>query len=527
MQNYKKQKPCLQYVIEDFLSSKKTLVKKNDPFIELNFIYSYKKRGAMLLKQEFILLLLLTTSLTHAKQSVDYNGNYINPSGEIIITPATSSATLARYTQTINVAGLLDQTFGSLGIADPNFLPLNNSQLQALVIQPDGKLVAAGYTSNGVNNRFIISRYNTNGSLDISFGTAGFTVTDVTPGNNSIANALIIQPDGKLVAAGYGGNGVNDVFAIVRYTTNGILDTSFGTNGITSTDVSPGIQNQIKALVIQPDGKLVAAGFANNGVNQLFALARYSANGVLDTTTFGTGGITTTDATPVNGSQINALIIQPDGKLVAAGYGSNGVYQLFTLARYSTNGILDTATFGTAGITVTDVTPPNTSLANALIIQPDGKLVAAGYGGNGVNNFSTLTRYNNNGILDTTFGTAGITVTNVTPLNNNQINACLIQPDGKLIAAGYGSNGVNNFFALTRYSANGILDTTFGTAGITTTDVTSPNNNQINACLIQPDGKIVAAGYGSNGVQLFALTRYTNPFTLASFTASYGEVGLL
>ena len=164
------------------------------------------------------------------------------------------------------------------------------------------------------------------GSLDTTFGTGGI----VAIGNRAWANALGIQTDGKIVAAGYSSNGSNEDFSLVRYNADGSLDTTFGTGGIVTTTI--GSDAYAQALGIQTDGKIVAAGDYYNGSNYEFALVRYTADGSLDTT-FGTGGIVTTTIGSGN-AWANALGIQTDGKIVAAGQSSNGSNEDFILVRY-------------------------------------------------------------------------------------------------------------------------------------------------------------------------------------------------
>jgi uncharacterized delta-60 repeat protein len=214
-----------------------------------------------------------------------------------------------------------------------------DDEANALVIQPDGKLVAAGYSNDGIQNRFALVRYNTTGSLDTTFGTGGIATTPVGTSDAKIF-ALVIQPDGKLVAAGYSNTGslANPQYAytLIRYNVNGSLDATFGSGGIVTTSIGT-VDNEAFALAIQSDGKLVAAGYSFNSVlgQNVFALVRYSATGTLDAT-FGSGGIVTTSIGTVD-DEAFALAIQSDGKLLAAGYSFNSVLgqNVFALVRYN------------------------------------------------------------------------------------------------------------------------------------------------------------------------------------------------
>ncbi len=294
-----------------------------------------------------------------------------------------------------------------------------SAHANALVLQPDVKLVAAG----SGNGDFALARYNADGSLDTSFGTSGKVTTDFGTTTDS-AFALVLQPDGKIVAAG-------GTF-MARYNADGSLDAGFGTGGKVTTAGFGAV-----ALILQADGKLVAAGdlFAP-ATNDNFGLARYNPDGSLDTS-FGTGGEVLTD---FGGEEFaNALVLQPDGKLVAAGTTGSD----FALARYNADGSLDTS-FGSGG----KVTTAGFGSARALVLQPDGKLVAAG---DGFPPLATsddfgLVRYNSDGSLDTSFGTAGKILTDFGG-TNEAATSLVLQPDGKLVAAG-SSNGD---FALARY----------------------------------------------------------------------------
>ena len=391
--------------------------------------------------------------------------------------------------------GSLDTGFGRGGkVTTP--IRSGRDRASALALQKDSKLVAAGWSESIESSGFALVRYNANGTLDTSFGLGGKVTTPLGSG----ANALAIQQDGKLVAAGYD-NSRDLSFLLVRYNANGTLDTSFGGTGKVTTPL--GVAS---ALAIQKDGKIVAAGAGNyaGGVTGSSMLVRYNANGTLDTS-FGRGGKVTTPLG--SGSGANALAIQKDGKLVAAGSSRNGHVGVFALVRYNANGTLDTS-FGRGG-TVTTPIGSGRGGANALAIQKDGRLVAAGYGDNGPNYDFALVRYNVNGTLDTSFGRGGKVTTPVGP--GVGASALAIQQDGRLVAAGEGSSGrfvEIGAFALVRYNANGTLDTSFGRGGKATTPIGSGGDGAA-ALAIQQDGKLVAAGSSDHGSdQFFALVRY-------------------
>jgi uncharacterized delta-60 repeat protein len=201
----------------------------------------------------------------------------------------------------------------------------------ALALQPDGKLVAAGHGHIGSHYAFALARYNPNGSLDTSFNGTG-KVTTAIGSLGSYPSALALQPDGKLVEAGESSNGYSrERFALARYNPDGSLDTSFNGTGKVTTAI--GLRAHADALLLQPDGKLVAAGYSRHGSSYDFALARYNPDGSLDTS-FNSNGKLTTPIGPGTDSA-SALVLQPNGRLVAAGSSDNGSRHMdFALARY-------------------------------------------------------------------------------------------------------------------------------------------------------------------------------------------------
>ena len=416
---------------------------------------------------------------------------------------------LAAAGPALAMAGDLDPSFGHGGIVTTDFYD-STDHANALVIQADGKLVAAGSTSRpyerGAPTGFSLTRYMPNGNLDRSFGADGKVTTGFGGGGG--ISALVVQADGKLVAAGAAPtvNGLSD-FALARYNPDGTLDTTFGVGGTVTTDFAGGY-DEANALVVQADGKLVAAGFTEdfssmttNGV-----LARYNSDGTLDPT-FGTGGQVIGGA-----AAIAALVVQTDGKLVTA--GGNGD---FVLARYDSDGTLDT-TFGVGGTVTTDFAG-GYDAANALVVQADGKLVAAGLAVVPVvDSDFALARYNSDGTLDTGFGTGGKVTTDFA--GRGDWASALVVQNGMLVAAGSTTGPATYYvshtdFALARYNPNGTLDAGFGTGGKVTTDITGSSGyagDQANALAVQENGKLVAAGDADRnrkvGLSDFGLVRY-------------------
>ena len=337
--------------------------------------------------------------------------------------------------------GALDPSFGTGGKVTTAVAPTDSGAL-ALARQADGKLVAAGYGSTGYNEDFALARYNADGSLDTSFNGTGKVTTAIGPGAD-YAEALALQPDGKFVAAGWSFNGSDRDFALTRYNPDGSLDTSFGTGGKVTTFIGSG-NDTAYALALQPDGKLVAAGSNLQGTQSVVALARFNSNGSLDSS-FGAGGKV---ATAIGSYAVaGALAFQPDGKLVVAGVGSTGSQRSFALARYNPDGSLDTS-FGSGG-KVTTAIGSTLDTAEAIGLQPDGKLVAAGSSRTGSGDVFALARYNSDGSLDAGFGSGGKLTTAVA--SDGEAYGLVLQPDGKLVAAGGSWDGAKEQFMLVRY----------------------------------------------------------------------------
>ncbi|WP_405941017.1 calcium-binding protein [Streptomyces sp. NBC_00207] len=364
-----------------------------------------------------------------------------------------------------------------------------------MVVQPDGKIVAVGGDVTDFVGNFAAVRYNADGSLDTTFGDGGRVSTDIAGGSDT-ANGVALQADGKIVVVGISENLEGGVawFTVVRYNADGSLDTTFDRDGKAVTDFGGGGADQGSDIAVQADGKIVAGG----GVGGLFALARYNAlDGSLDSTFDGDGKVLTPFAGIQGGSTAYGLALQADGRIIAAGDTTEGLVRDFALARYNSDGSLDTSFSGDGRVT-TDLGSMDT--AQDVAVQSDGGIVAVG--GSGPGGFS-LTRYLANGALDTSFdGDGRVTTSLGGPQGGSSAYDVVQQSDGKLVAVG----GVNGDFALARYLANGSLDTGFGGGdGAVATNLGGADLAHSVALL--PDGRLLAAGGGGAGED-FALARY-------------------
>jgi uncharacterized delta-60 repeat protein len=371
------------------------------------------------------------------------------------------------------------------------------------------------------------------GDLDPTFGIGGQVMTDFNH-STDIAYAVAVQTDGKLVVGGttYKHNDFSgEDFAIARYNADGTLDTTFGNGGKVRTDF-PGLAAVISAVVIQPDGKILVAGGAFPDFVFLgnFEVARYNPNGSLDTT-FGNGGIVTTSF-PGQGSYAFALALQSDGKIIAAGTdfvnfsSEDNSNTDFGLERYNPDGTPDT-TFGNGGQVTTDFDGFNDD-AFSVLIQTDGKIVAVGSAKNPTNFYDfAAVRYLANGTIDTTFGVAGKVRTDFGAHNFDQARSAVLQPDGKIVAAGFAisQNGAVQNFAVARYGSNGTLDATFSNDGMTQVDFGSCCQSAYKV-LLQSDGKIITVGYPNteSSDSDFLLARLNRNGSLDATFGTGGEV---
>jgi uncharacterized delta-60 repeat protein len=306
---------------------------------------------------------------------------------------------------------------------------------------------------------FALARFNANGTLDASFGTGGIVTTGF--GVSAEATSAAVQADGKIVAAGFANlDGAHD-FALVRYNSNGTLDASFGTGGkVTTAFLSQGFSEaQANSVAVQPDGRIVAAGNAMVGGAFDFALARYNSNGTLDAS-FGTGGRVTTDFAGAN-DQAESVAVQPDGRIIAAGAAGLFINRGFdfALARYNSNGTLDTS-FGTSGKVTTDFAGANDvpSEPSAIALQGDGKIVVVGQTFVGGFSDFALVCFNSNGTLDASFGTGGKVTTNFASADDVPFSVA-VQPDGNIVVAGGATINGRADFALARYVGGAVLST--------------------------------------------------------------------
>jgi len=434
-------------------------------------------------------------------------------------------AILPSATSTLAANGTLDPTFGSNGIVTIKFNGLPSSARE-VALQTDGRIVILGTIklADEQSGR-VLTRYNSNGTLDNTFGVNGITLIEVASFSGS---KIALQPDGKLIVGGTS----TGKLAVIRYNSSGTLDASFGTNGMGIVRFSSEARQSPADMVIQPDGKIVMVGDHTLGQSNFtdFFAARFNSNGTPDET-FIANGFNIIDDYYFPNNRYNygkAVAIQPDGKMVMSGnMMDNDAKNQISLARLNQDGSLDTSTFGTNGKgTVT--TPANfQNGSGALVLQSDGKIIVAGTIFNSAVDSAgnlAVVRYTSNGTLDTTFGGTGIVITDFGA--EESVDDLVIQSDGKIIVEGKISNlGVSDFL-LVRYNSDGSLDTTFGASGKVITDLGNSDDATLGIA-IQPDNKIIIVGTGGENA---ILARYETTATTTitnTFKSSGGHDGYI
>jgi uncharacterized delta-60 repeat protein len=385
--------------------------------------------------------------------------------------------------------GALDLSFGNRGTSAFN---MGNTfqETRAIAIQPDGKVVLAGYVRTCVGPTctidFLTVRYNADGTLDTGFGTGGAVVTDYS-GQDETAHAVAVQADGKIVVAGGSLTGSPITgFKIVRYLSNGTLDSSFGTGGKVYESFED-VGGTPSSVFIQSDGKIVASG--TDGSSMLF-VARFNSNGGLDTG-FGTGGRIATSAFNIF---ISRMAPQSDGKIVIAGCSPGG--GTLKLVRYNANGTPDTD-FGVGGVVTSTF---SAAFAPTVGIQADGKILVSGSYFNADLRIPPLRRFNSDGGVDGGF------TPNHGEIAGGACVSCTQKPskilplaDGRFYLAGYNAqdNSSRKTLAVTRYLSSGSIDSTYGFRGVSyfrfTNNAPSGDNriDTVADALLQTDGKVV------------------------------------
>jgi|GEM_PF-2787075 len=409
-------------------------------------------------------------------------------------------------------SGSLDSTFGENGIVITPIGINTPDLLYAMTIQKDQKIVAGGVSGGD----FVAVRYLPDGTPDPDFGNNGIVKVDLGSSSDLIHD-IIVQPDGRILMAGETHiNNLGD-FALARLNTDGSLDTTFGVGGKVITDLGSSYE-YANALAVQTDGKIIAAGKIVNGdiASANFAMVRYEANGEVDTD-FGINGIAITSVRDEDEAQ--GVIILPNGKIVLGGFAAVNATGDYAMVGYLDDGTEDKS-FGIGGKVVTDLKGTgNSDYETCMLLDQDGKIVLAGtanYNSFSGNTGPGVVRYDSQGKLDPDFGIGGIDIVYLGDVS--EIEAMAQQPDGKYLLAGRRSNQ----WLLARIKNDGKRDSIFGNNGFVLTNMSGNTNEEAIAIAVQNDSRIVLGGFpGDFTTADFTLARY-----IADFIISYDVTGV-
>jgi uncharacterized delta-60 repeat protein len=396
--------------------------------------------------------------------------------------------------------GDLDKTFGNGGKVNVGISGYYDVA-KSMAIQTDGKIVVVGYGKESLASfkGLSMARYLQNGELDYDFGNLG-VIGRVTTDLEGEAYSVAIQKDDKIVITGYSisPSTNNEEVTLIRFAKNGIIDNSFGNRGLVVTAISDE-QDIASSVAIQQDGKIVIVGTTDHKPTTDIVLIRYNENGSLDYS-FGIGGIVITDIN--SGFDIGkSLVIQSDGKIVVSGFTHVGNKFFMTLLRYDSNGVLD-PTFGISGIIVTDINGRRGKMD--MVIQDDGKLLLVGPSEIQSSHHFTVLRFNENGILDESFGNNGITKTIIG--DYSEAESVALDLNGNIIVAGTTELG-NEQFVVAMYDQGGMLVPGFGLDGIVKISFIKNSVDRAHSVVVDNDGNIIVAGETKNSYTTFGLVR--------------------
>lgn len=394
--------------------------------------------------------------------------------------------------------GTFDPSFGGTGIVTLG-VDSGSTEGTAIAVQPDQRIVVAGFTYVHGNSDIALLRFLTDGTLDPSFGEGGMTGYDVG-GFNDLPNCIALQPDGKILVGGTTRNAPDSAELLIgRFQANGALDSTFGDNGFLVMDRSDNnYAQEINAIAVQPDGKILAAAtvFAPDYSGAVF---RFMPDGSLDPT-WGALGL----ASAPYAGQGMALALRPDGKVLLGGRGGMTGTGILVL-RYTQTGQVD-STFGDSGMAVHHRDGTNFDRAYSVALTPEGRIVAAGCFATADEWSPAVVRFNADGSLDTTFGDSGAATYEVQPdIPYESFNGLKVEPDGDLVLLVTSSpgDGSPEIGGVLRCLPNGERDSTFGTAGYTRIQA-GINSDYVYDLDLQADGKIVVSGGASMEVNAIA-----------------------
>jgi len=460
--------------------------------------------------------------------------------GGLLLTVAMFWLSLAApvATATPGQPGTLDASWATLSAQGAGKLLTSfgnsNDVAQAMVLQPDGKVVQIGHCNASTNGSVLsvcIARFLPNGTPDTSFNGSGQIKATYSGATEFGPVAAALRGDGKLVVAGRCVPGNASAFCLLRFTSNGALDTSFGNSGFAHGGAFASGGQTAYSMTLQPDGKIIIVGSCQGASSYDFCIQRFLPDGGLDTSF--NNSATSSSVVDMNGNTdfANAVVVQSDGKIVVVGGCSNGAVYLYCAIRFLTGGGVDSG-FGQSGKFIAVASGG----AQAVAMQPDGKLLLGGQCSHQVGQFTKgdfcVLRISGGGALDASFGSNGQALTTVGNYGNS-INSIVVQTDGRIVLAGRcGTLTGAADICVQRLLPEGTLDATFNSTGVAITPIGSGGFYFLYepraSVALQPDGRILVSSScpGGNGDYDFCSVRYDGgPFGHRACTADFDGDG--
>lgn len=395
--------------------------------------------------------------------------------------------------------GALDPTFGEGGIVISS--PVGTSSMdnaQSVGLRSSGEVVFAGVSGGGASFNMTVGQLLPDGSLDPSFGTGGIA-TFASPGGSSFAYDLVVLEDGKVLVAGAVSlTAANTAFAVWRLLPDGTLDATFADAGQLVVDIDAS-EDYARSVWVDESGQITAAGASMQPESSFYrsALIRCSADGTL-LSSFGTNGIHVHPLVATENHDIRCGAVAEDGSIYLAGYTSIGWDTQGVVVRFHADGTADEG-FGADGVALGEEGGRFFDVAAV-----GNRVLAVGDGDGGAS--GVIQAFDLTGVVDATFGAAGTTTLNVG--GANALLALAEQADGKLLVGGSATTGfLVRDFLVARMDANGVLDPEWGDAGVVVT-VIGPGFEDVNDLVVQPDGRVVAAGFAQISNNDFVFARY-------------------
>jgi len=374
----------------------------------------------------------------------------------------------------------------------------NKDSYMGEAIQLDGKILVSTGISNGTDSDVAVLRYNSDGTLDTTFGTGGVFTYDSGNGNDC-GRFLAVNVDGRITLTGYTHSDDDLDVLIMRLHANGTLDNTFGGDGVVLFDFN-GRDDYGRAIAVQKDGGILVAARSSGAGTSLALILKLDAGGTVDTS-FGTEGVAVYPGAKGNNG-FRDMALQPDGKIVVTGYASTDAGFEVLTARYTADGVLDPS-FGTEGSVRFDGGHKNAG-ARGVVIQDDGKIVVSGSTSNGNDLDVLVLRYAPVGALDPEFGSEGVVIYDSGTGNDNGRRLAL-QQAGQVVVVGNTHNGTDYDALVLRYDANGFADEDFGNIGVASYNLGEGNDWGEAVAIRQDQNIVVVGGIGSTATQVLTM----------------------